>query len=33
MAAPDLGPYIKETLRADVTGRNWNTITKLLELL
>jgi uncharacterized protein (DUF1697 family) len=33
MAAPDLGPYIKETLRADVTGRNWNTITKLVDLL
>jgi uncharacterized protein (DUF1697 family) len=33
MAAPDLGPYVKETLRADVTGRNWKTITKLVDLL
>jgi uncharacterized protein (DUF1697 family) len=33
MAAPDIGPYIKGTLRTDVTARNWNTITKLAELL
>jgi uncharacterized protein (DUF1697 family) len=33
MAAPDVGPYIKEHLRTDVTARNWNTITKLAELL
>ena len=33
MAAPDIGPYIKERLRTDVTARNWNTITKLAELL
>jgi uncharacterized protein (DUF1697 family) len=33
MAAPDIAPYIKEHLRTDVTARNWNTITKLAELL
>jgi uncharacterized protein (DUF1697 family) len=33
MAAPDIGPYIKERLRTDVTARNWNTITKLVELI
>jgi uncharacterized protein (DUF1697 family) len=33
MAAPDIGPYIKGTLRTDVTARNWNTITKLAELI
>jgi uncharacterized protein (DUF1697 family) len=33
MAAPDIGPYIKSHLRTDVTARNWNTITKLVELL
>jgi uncharacterized protein (DUF1697 family) len=33
MAAPDVGPYIKQHLRTDVTARNWNTITKLVELL
>lgn len=33
MAAPDLGPYIREHLRTEVTARNWNTITKLAELL
>jgi hypothetical protein len=33
MAAPDVGPYIREHLRTDVTARNWNTITKLVDLL
>jgi uncharacterized protein (DUF1697 family) len=33
MAAPDVSPYVKEHLRTDVTARNWNTLTKLLELL
>ena len=33
MAAPDVGPFIKEHLRTEVTARNWNTITKLVELL
>jgi uncharacterized protein (DUF1697 family) len=33
MAAPDVGPYIKEHLRTDVTARNWNTITKLADLI
>jgi uncharacterized protein (DUF1697 family) len=33
MAAPDIGPYIKTHLRTDVTARNWNTITKLAELI
>jgi uncharacterized protein (DUF1697 family) len=33
MAAPDVGPYIREYLRTDVTARNWNTITKLAQLL
>ncbi|GAA0933060.1 DUF1697 domain-containing protein [Pseudonocardia zijingensis] len=33
MAAPDLSPYIRDHLRADVTARNWNTITKLAALL
>jgi len=33
MAAPDIGPYIKNHLRTDVTARNWNTITKLAELI
>jgi uncharacterized protein (DUF1697 family) len=33
MAAPDIGPYIKGTLRTDVTARNWNTLTKLAELI
>lgn len=33
MAAPDIGPYIKQHLRIDVTARNWNTITKLADLL
>jgi uncharacterized protein (DUF1697 family) len=33
MAAPDIGPYIKETLHTDVTARNWNTITKMADLL
>jgi uncharacterized protein (DUF1697 family) len=33
MAAPDIGPYVKEHLRIDVTARNWNTITKLAELI
>lgn len=33
MAAPDLGPYIRTELRTDVTARNWNTITKLAELI
>jgi uncharacterized protein (DUF1697 family) len=33
MAAPDIGPYIKQHLRIDVTARNWNTITKLGELI
>ncbi|MGH8968008.1 MAG: DUF1697 domain-containing protein [Actinomycetes bacterium] len=33
MAAPDVGPYIREHLHTDVTVRNWNTITKLAELI
>jgi len=33
MAAPDVAPYIKQQLRVDVTARNWNTITKLAELI
>jgi uncharacterized protein (DUF1697 family) len=33
MAAPDIGPYVKQHLRTDVTARNWNTITKLAELI
>jgi uncharacterized protein (DUF1697 family) len=33
MAAPDLGPYIKGELHTEVTARNWNTITKLAELV
>jgi uncharacterized protein (DUF1697 family) len=33
MAAPDIGPYVKSHLRTDVTARNWNTITKLAELI
>jgi uncharacterized protein (DUF1697 family) len=33
MAAPDVGPYLAEHLRTDVTARNWNTITKLAALL
>jgi uncharacterized protein (DUF1697 family) len=33
MSAPDIGPYLKGHLRTDVTARNWNTITKLAELL
>lgn len=33
MAAPDLGPYIRTELRTDVTARNWNTITKLADLV
>jgi uncharacterized protein (DUF1697 family) len=33
MAAPDIGPYVKQRLAADVTARNWNTITKLAELI
>ncbi len=33
MAAPDIGPYVKQHLRADVTARNWNTITRLAELI
>jgi uncharacterized protein (DUF1697 family) len=33
MAAPDIGPYVKQHLRIDVTARNWNTITKLAELI
>lgn len=33
MAAPDIGPYVKQHLRTDVTARNWNTITKLAELV
>jgi uncharacterized protein (DUF1697 family) len=33
MAAPDIGPYIKTHLHTDVTARNWNTITKLAELI
>jgi uncharacterized protein (DUF1697 family) len=32
MAAPDVAPYVKQ-LRIDVTARNWNTITKLAELI
>jgi uncharacterized protein (DUF1697 family) len=32
MAAPDIGPYVKQ-LAVDVTARNWNTITKLAELI
>ncbi|GAA5139333.1 DUF1697 domain-containing protein [Pseudonocardia adelaidensis] len=33
MAAPDIGPYIRIHLHTDVTTRNWNTITKLAELI
>jgi uncharacterized protein (DUF1697 family) len=33
MAAPDVSAYIREHLRTEVTARNWNTITKLAELL
>jgi uncharacterized protein (DUF1697 family) len=33
MAAPDVGPYIRERLGTDVTARNWNTITKLAGLV
>jgi uncharacterized protein (DUF1697 family) len=33
MAAPDIGPYVREHLHTDVTARNWNTITKLAELI
>jgi uncharacterized protein (DUF1697 family) len=33
MAAPDVAPYVKRHLRVDVTARNWNTITKLAELI
>ena len=33
LAAPDVGPYIKEHLRTDVTARNWNTLTRLAQLL
>ncbi|MHA6629211.1 DUF1697 domain-containing protein [Pseudonocardia sichuanensis] len=33
MAAPDIGPYVKEHLRTDVTARNWNTITTLAGLV
>jgi uncharacterized protein (DUF1697 family) len=33
MAAPDVGAYIRDHLGTDVTARNWNTITKLAELV
>jgi uncharacterized protein (DUF1697 family) len=33
MAAPDIGPYLKQHLRTEVTARNWNTITKLADLI
>jgi len=33
MAAPDTGPYLREHLRSEVTTRNWNTITKLAQLI
>jgi uncharacterized protein (DUF1697 family) len=33
MAAPDLGPFLRDRLRTDVTARNWNTITKLAGLV
>lgn len=33
LAAPDIGPYVKGTLATEVTARNWNTITKLAELI
>ncbi|OZM83674.1 DUF1697 domain-containing protein [Pseudonocardia sp. MH-G8] len=33
MAAPDVGPYITQHLHADVTARNWNTLTRLAGLL
>jgi uncharacterized protein (DUF1697 family) len=33
MAAPDIGGYLAKQLGVDVTSRNWNTITKLAELL
>lgn len=33
MAAPDVGPYLREHLRTEVTARNWNTIAKLAELV
>jgi uncharacterized protein (DUF1697 family) len=32
MAAPDIGPHVAR-LGVDVTARNWNTITKLADLL
>jgi uncharacterized protein (DUF1697 family) len=33
MAAPDVGSYLTQQLGIDVTARNWNTITKLADLL
>jgi uncharacterized protein (DUF1697 family) len=33
MAAPDIGGYLAKQLGVDVTARNWNTITKLAELV
>jgi len=33
MAAPDIGPYLAQHLEAEVTARNWNTITRLAELI
>ena len=33
LAAPALGPFVEKHLGVRATGRNWNTVTKLAELL